>query len=460
MQRRRDGVMTRTRRGRLAVVVGLTLLVAACGRSEAPSTDATLPAPGPPPTPRAELVILHPSTDDADAAALDEVISAFVARHPGIDVRVDSVADVDVALLELRAAGALPDVIVQRGSQAVAGFVRDGLVRPLDDILEVELLAERMVAGLRDLVTVDGRLYAVPLRVQVQSLVWYSPVLFESRGYAIPETWGAMIALSDRMVADGTVPWCIGIEAGPATGWVAADWVEDVVVRALGDDAYERWVAGELRFGSDEVRGAIEQYLVPIWTDDASVLGGRAAIAEESFAESALGVVGAEPSCGMHRQSLLVERIIADLAPDAVFGVDYDFFLLPSIVPGVRPVIGDADVVLRSSDSPTGELFVQFLATTEAGEGWTRRVGSISPFPPVLDGAHTTDAVERRAASVLAGVTSFRLDGSDRMPPEVGASDRPGSFWAEMTAWIAGRKSLDEALDAIDDRFSAIVRAR
>lgn len=460
VRRPRDGEMTGIRYGRVAIAVSLTLVIAACGRSEVPGADGALPAPGSAPAAPAELVILHSSTEEADAAGLDEVIGAFVARHPGIEVRVDSVVDLDAALLERRATGTRPDVIVLRGSQAVAGLVRDGVVRPLDGILDVGLLADRTVTGLLDLVTVDGRLYAVPLRVRVQSLVWYSPALFASRGYPIPETWDAMIALSDRMVEDGIVPWCIGIEAGPATGWVAADWVEDVLARALGDDAYERWVAGELRFGSDEVRGAIEQYLVPIWIDDAYVLGGRAAIAEESFAASALGIVGAEPSCGMHRQALLIERIIADLAPDAVFGVDYRFFLLPPIVPGIRPIIGDADVVLRSSDAPAGELFLQFLATVEAGEEWTRRIGSISPFPPVLDDGSSADPVERGAASVLAGVTSFRFDGSDRMPSEVGSSDRPGSFWVEMTAWVAGRKPLDEALDAIDDRFSAVVRAR
>jgi hypothetical protein len=48
------------------------------------------------------------------------------------------------------------------------------------------------------------------------------------------------------------------------------------------------------------------------------------------------------------------------------------------------------------------------------------------------------------------------MDGSDRMPLRVGASPEPGSFWAEMTAWISDRKSLEEALEAIDLRYAEL----
>ena len=54
---------------------------------------------------------------------------------------------------------------------------------------------------------------------------------FDAAGYQVPETWDELLALSDQIVADGGVPWCIGIESGGATGWPATDWVEDVMLR-------------------------------------------------------------------------------------------------------------------------------------------------------------------------------------------------------------------------------------
>ena len=47
---------------------------------------------------------------------------------------------------------------------------------------------------------------------------------------------------------------------------------------------------------------------------------------------------------------------------------------------------------------------------------------------------------------ILLNATTFRFDGSDLMPGEVGA----GSFWKEMTAWASGSEDLDTALKNID----------
>ena len=55
---------------------------------------------------------------------------------------------------------------------------------------------------------------AFPYKQEVKSLVWYSPDNFAEKGYTVPETWEDLMALQDKIVADGGVPWCIGIEFG------------------------------------------------------------------------------------------------------------------------------------------------------------------------------------------------------------------------------------------------------
>ena len=44
--------------------------------------------------------------------------------------------------------------------------------------------------------------------------------------------------------------------------------------------------------------------------------------------------------------------------------------------------------------------------------------------------------------NLLAGATTFRFDGSDLMPGEVGA----GSFWKGMTDWASGTSDIDTVL--------------
>jgi len=63
-----------------------------------------------------------------------------------------------------------------------------------------------------------------------------------------------MKKLMDDMVADGSTPWCVGIESGAATGWPATDWMEELMLRTTSPENYDKWVAGELKFASPEVK--------------------------------------------------------------------------------------------------------------------------------------------------------------------------------------------------------------
>jgi len=441
----------------LASAAALAVAVAACGGGG--TSDTSDGDPDLPPASGADpgaLTIVHPYTGDDDLAGLDALIAAFVAEHPGVVVRHEGSADVDALIRARLDAGGPADVVLHPRTDLLEDLVREGQVQPLDAILDVAVLEQGLVPGLLDLVTVDGRLSAVPLRLSVKSLVWYSPTTFVSRGYATPGSWAEMTALSERMIADGLAPWCIGIESAGATGWVATDWVEDVLLRAIGVEAYDAWVAGELAFASETVSGAIGTYMAPIWTDDRAVAGGRASIATRSFGASVRGILGEDPDCGMHRQAAFIEDFIVSVAPDARFGVDYDVFALPPISSEVRPVLGGGEFAALLTDEPAAVRFMEFIATPRSGEAWARLGGFQSPFAPVLDPDALPEGSSRRVAEILAQATAFRTDGSDRMPRAVGSLPGPGSFWTEMTAWVAGERTLTEALEAIDVLYASL----
>ena len=92
------------------------------------------------------------------------------------------------------------------------------------------------------LVTDGSNVWGIPYKVDVKSTVWYPVKAFAAKGYAVPKTFEELLALSDKIVADGSNPWCIGMEAGTATGWQATDWLEDIVLRTAGIDAYNKWI--------------------------------------------------------------------------------------------------------------------------------------------------------------------------------------------------------------------------
>jgi alpha-glucoside transport system substrate-binding protein len=430
----------------LAATTALGLVAAACGGGDDGGEASGSADSG-------EITILHAFTGEEDVAGLNAILDGFREAYPDITVREEGSNDFESLARTRVGAGNAPDVILHPQPGLLEDFWNQGVVQPLD-FLEPESL--EMVEGLDQLTTFDDVYYGQPFRLAFKSLVWFNPNVFEANGYEIPETWDDMVALSDQMVSDGIAPWCIGIESGDATGWVATDWVEDILLRTVGPEQYDEWVAGELDFSSPEVSGAIEEYMVPIWTNDDYVFGGQAQIAREAFGTSVTGILGDEPECGLHRQATFIESFIEDNEPDAEFGTDYDFFFLPPIEGDGAPALGAGDFAALYTDNAAARTFIEYMATPEAGEPWAARGGYLSPFAPVFDeSVYPTDSA-RKASQLLTEASDFRFDGSDLMPGDVGSSSQAGSFWIEMTNWVTGQTELETALSNIDQLYDSI----
>ncbi len=85
------------------------------------------------------------------------------------------------------------------------------------------------------LVTEGSKIWGVPYKADVKSTIWYPIKAFAAKGYTVPTTWDELIALSDKIVADGSNPWCVSAGGpGTATGWQLTDWVEEVVLKTKG----------------------------------------------------------------------------------------------------------------------------------------------------------------------------------------------------------------------------------
>jgi alpha-glucoside transport system substrate-binding protein len=281
------------------------------------------------------------------------------------------------------------------------------------------------------------------VRLSLKSLVWYVPEAFEEGGYEIPETWEDMYALSEQMVEDGNTPWCIGIESSAASGWVATDWIEDIMLRLHGGDAYDDWVVNELPFDSPEVREAIEGYLDPIWFGEGMVFGGSPNINQTSFGDSVLGLF--DGSCLMHRQASFIEGFMPE---DVVVGEDVDFFYLPEIEEADvgAPVLIAGDLAAAYTDNPSIADFFEYFSTSESGEPWAGEGAWLSPFEEFNTDAYADESLAAQG-EIVADADFARFDGSDMMPGAVGA----GAFWTEMVNYVQrDGEDLDTALANID----------
>ena len=351
-------------------------------------------------------------------------------------------------------AGSPPNIAVFPQPGLAANMASNGLLTPLGDDMAA-WVGDNYAAGSSwvDLGTYadaegNDQFYGFFYNVNVKSLVWYVPENFEDAGYDVPETMEDLIALSEQIIADGGTPWCIGLGSGPATGWPATDWVEDIMLRTQPPEAYDAWVANELPFNSPEVINAIETFGM-FAKNDAMVAGGSAAVGSTDFRDSPAGLFTSPPQCYMHKQASFIPAFMPE---DVVIGEDADFFYFPSFAAEDlgNPVLGGGTLMAVTSASDATMAFMEFLQQPLAHEVMMAQTGFLTPHSGVNLDAYA-DATLRGQGEILLNSTTFRFDGSDLMPGAIGA----GTFWTGMVDYVGGASAEDVA-NAIQESWDAL----
>jgi alpha-glucoside transport system substrate-binding protein len=352
--------------------------------------------------------------------------------------------DFEQVLPSLVYSGLVPDILQITQPGLVAKFVRAGQVVDVRTFMNEAFLRQQYSQALLKAAMIDDRMAGVWHKSNIKSLVWYPKNAFEKAGYEVPRSWKDLMKLSDQIVADGRTPWCIGIESGAASGWVGTDWVEDILLRTAPPEKYDAWVGGELPFDSPEIR-RVFAIMKDIWLDDAYVCGGRAAILSEPFFESVLHLFEQPPGCFLHKQSSFILEFFPE---DAVCGQEYDLFYLPPIDPKFgKPVLGAGDMMVMFNDRPEVREVMRYLTTAESVRHLVGGLGVISPHRDAPFEWYSSTA-QLKVAQILFDADTYRFDGSDSMPPEVGTE----SFLKGIVAWVEG-KDLGSVLRGIDDSW-------
>jgi|TARA_A100001037_G_scaffold276050_1_gene275039 alpha-glucoside transport system substrate-binding protein len=280
--------------------------------------------------------------------------------------------------------------------------------------------------------------YGFFYRVNVKSLVWYSPDNFEDNGYEVPNTMEELIALTEKMAKDGNTPWCIGLGSGDATGWPGTDWMEDIMLRTHAPSVYDAWVTNEMPFNDPKVIEAMD-FFGSFARNDAYVDGGAAAVATTDFRDSPKGLFTSPPKCMMHRQASFIPAFF----PEGVkAGEDYDFFYFPAYSTKKlgNPVLGGGTLFAITNDSPATREFINYLKHPQSNHIWMEIEGSgfLNPHKGIDLAKHSSDTF-RGLNQILLNATTFRFDGSDLMPGPIGA----GSFWTGMVDYTGGKSAKD-----------------
>jgi alpha-glucoside transport system substrate-binding protein len=388
-----------------------------------------------------------------DQVMVEKVLAEF-AKASGADVRYVGSDSFEQQIRVDAEAGSAPNIAVFPQPGLAADLAASGFLTPLadgtDDWVRDNYAAGQSWVDLGTFKGTDGTdaLYGFFYKVDVKSLVWYSPENFEDAGYDIPTSMEDLKTLTDQIVADGGTPWCIGLGSGGATGWPATDWVEDMMLRTQTPEDYDKWVSNEMKFNDPKVVAAIEEFGAFARNDD-YVAGGAGAVASTDFRDSPKGIFSSPPQCYMHRQASFIPAFFPE---GTVVGEDADFFYFPAFEGKDlgSPVLGAGTVWSITNDSPGAQALIEWLREPVAHETWMAQSGFLTPHKGV-DTSVFSDPTLKKMNDILLGATTFRFDGSDLMPGGVGA----GSFWTGMVDY-AGGKDATEVATEIQNSWDAL----
>ncbi len=379
-------------------------------------------------------------------ATLVESMVAYFEEATGADVQYAGSDSFEQQIVIDTQAGSPANVAIFPQPGLAADLASKGLLTPLPDDTR-QWVVDNYAAGQSwvDLGTYKNRngedgYYGFFYKVDVKSLVWYSPDNFDDAGYEVPETMEELKALTEQIVADRATPWCIGLGSGGATGWPATDWVEDMMLRTQPPDVYDKWVSNEIPFNDERVVAAIDEFGWFARNDD-FVDGGSVAVAATDFRDSPKGLFASPPKCYMHRQASFIPTFFPE---GTELGVDADFFYFPAYEGKDlgKPVLGAGTLFAITNPSETASAFMEFLKTPIAHEVWMAQSGFLTPYKDVNLDAYANETLKGQG-EILLEATTFRFDASDLMPGKIGA----GSFWTGMVDYVGGKPAAEVAAD-------------
>ncbi|OLC10360.1 MAG: hypothetical protein AUH39_02115 [Chloroflexi bacterium 13_1_40CM_67_9] len=373
--------------------------------------------------------------------SFQKVLDAFKTKT-GVTAKYESVrADYSTTLQTRMSGGNPPDVAIIPGIGFLRQFAKQGSLKKVADLgVDVNALKSNYPPGILEIGQVDGTQYAIMVKFNSKSTVWYRPDKFKTLGVQTAADWNAFTKLLADIKAKGQTP--LGLGAGDS--WTLTDWFESVYVRQAGPDKYDQLFSGKLPWTDSTVTAAVDTMKQALKDD--YVAGGITAALGRNFTDGIGQAFSANPQAVLYYEGGFVGGIATGQTNTALkVGESIDWFDFPSINGNKGVTIG-GDVIAAFTNKPGVKEFLQYMTTADAGSVWAGTGAVISPVKSVPASAYPNDLAKREAAQV-ANASAVRFDGSDLLPGSTG-----GDMGANLQDALRG-KTVDWA------KFEASVQA-
>jgi glucose/mannose transport system substrate-binding protein len=251
----------------VAVSLAAALIcVAGCSKTKEPAKEPpkepAAEAPKEPPKEAAkdQVEVFSWWTGAGEQEGLDAMIADFKSKNPSIEVVNAAVSggagtNAKAILANRLQAGNPPDSYQRHAGLELADDIKAGKVEDLTKLYEAQGWKDKLPKGLLDAITIDGKIYSVPVNIHRANLIWFVPKTLKDLGIAGPPgSWKEFMAQAAKAKAKGKTALAIG----PA--WTQKHLLETVLLGELGPDKYTGLWNGKTDWKSAEVIAALDMF--------------------------------------------------------------------------------------------------------------------------------------------------------------------------------------------------------
>ncbi|HEY0476130.1 MAG TPA: ABC transporter substrate-binding protein [Kofleriaceae bacterium] len=266
--------MQRQRMNQIVVSLAAALIgvagVAGCSKAkepakEAPKEAAKDPAAAPPKEAPKEpakdqVEVFSWWTGAGEQEGLDAMIADFKSKNPSIEVVNAAVSggagtNAKAILANRLQAGNPPDSYQRHAGLELADDIKAGKVEDLTPLYGAQGWNDKLPKGLLDAITIEGKIYSVPVNIHRANLIWFVPKTLQALGIAgPPKTWKEFMTQAKTIKAKGKTALAIGPQ------WTQKHLLETVLLGELGPDKYTGLWNGKTDWKSAEVTAALDMF--------------------------------------------------------------------------------------------------------------------------------------------------------------------------------------------------------
>lgn len=158
--------------------------------------------------------VMHWWTNGSEAAALGKIVEGYnAAGGQWVDHAVPDFESAIAAATSAIIGGSPPSALQFNAGSQFADLAQQGYLTDLSGYADAGNWSEALPKVILDAVTLDGKVYAIPVDNHGESWLWTSKAAFAKAGMSEPQTWEEFFPALDKLKASGIVPIAQGGES-------------------------------------------------------------------------------------------------------------------------------------------------------------------------------------------------------------------------------------------------------